>query len=228
MAKKMGKRALSVLLCLVLIATTFFIFDPSILIKDADAYVNVEGNKAVSSLSGQIAYAPEAIYLKPGSSAFRYFLNYNYSSGRVAEIKSTSSTLKFENKDATEVQLAVNKVYYKNGTADVAVTPSNLKLNNTTVSAVANCTATSTAYGATPTVIASGTTGISYTLTSGSLSNYVAGRTYFIQWVVRYKIDGNYHFMFMYTGIYAPSLGQAGLSYASTYSGKFSNPESHA
>lgn len=228
MVKKMGKRALSVLLCLVLIATTFFIFDPSILIKDADAYVNVEGNKAVSSLSGQIAYAPEAIYLKPGSSAFRYFLNYNYSSGRVAEIKSTSSTLKFENKDATEVQLAVNKVYYKNGTADVAVTSSNLKLNNTTVSAVANCTATSTAYGATPTVIASGTTGISYTLTSGSLSNYVAGRTYFIQWVVRYKIDGNYHFMFMYTGIYAPSLGQAGLSYASTYSGKFSNPESHA
>lgn len=228
MAKKMGKRALSVLLCLVLIATTFFIFDPSILIKDADAYVNVEGNKAVSSLSGQIAYAPEAIYLKPGSSAFRYFLNYSYSSGRVAEIKSTSSTLKFENKDATEVQLAVNKVYYKNGTADVAVTSSNLKLNNTTVSAVANCTAASTAYGATPTVIASGTTGISYTLTSGSLSNYVAGRTYFIQWVVRYKIDGNYHFMFMYTGIYAPSLGQAGLSYASTYSGKFSNPESHA
>lgn len=228
MAKKMGKRALSVLLCLVLIATTFFIFDPSILIKDADAYVNVEGNKAVSSLSGQTAYAPEAIYLKPGSSAFRYFLNYSYSSGRVAEIKSTSSTLKFENKDATEVQLAVNKVYYKNGTADVAVTSSNLKLNNTTVSAVANCTATSTAYGATPTVIASGTTGISYTLTSGSLSNYVAGRTYFIQWVVRYKIDGNYHFMFMYTGIYAPSLGQAGLSYASTYSGKFSNPESRA
>ena len=228
MAKKMGKRALSVLLCLVLIATTFFIFDPSILIKDADAYVNVEGNKAVSSLSGQIAYAPEAIYLKPGSSAFQYFLNYSYSSGRVAEIKSTSSTLKFENKDATEVQLAVNKVYYKNGTADVAVTSSNLKLNNTTVSAVANCTAASTAYGATPTVIASGTTGISYKLTSGSLSNYVAGRTYFIQWVVRYKIDGNYHFMFMYTGIYAPSLGQAGLSYASTYSGKFSNPESHA
>ena len=228
MAKKMGKRALSVLLCLVLIATTFFIFDPSILIKDADAYVNVEGNKAVSSLSGQIAYAPEAIYLKPGSNAFQYFLNYSYSSGRVAEAKSTSSTLKFENKDATEVQLAVNKVYYKNGTADVAVTPSNLKLNNTTVSAVANCTATSTAYGATPTVIASGTTGISYKLTSGSLSNYVAGRTYFIQWVVRYKIGGNYHFMFMYTGIYAPSLGQAGLSYASTYSGNFSNPESRA
>lgn len=228
MAKKMGKRALSVLLCLVLIATTFFIFDPSILIKDADAYVNVEGNKAVSSLSGQIAYAPEAIYLKPGSNAFQYFLNYSYSSGRVAEIKSTSSTLKFENKDATEVQLAVNKVYYKNGTADVAVTSSNLKLNNTTVSAVANCTATSTAYGATPTVIASGTTGISYTLTSGSLSNYVAGRTYFIQWVVRYKIDGNYHFMFMYTGIYAPSLGQAGLSYATTYSASRSNPESRA
>lgn len=228
MAKKMGKRALSVLLCLVLIATTFFIFDPSILIKDADAYVNVEGNKAVSSLSGQIAYAPEAIYLKPGSNAFQYFLNYSYSSGRVAEIKSTSSTLKFENKDATEVQLAVNKVYYKNGTADVAVTPSNLKLNNTTVSAVANCTATSTAYGATPTVIASGTTGINYKLTSGSLSNYVAGRTYFIQWVVRYKINGNYHFMFMYTGIYAPSLGQAGLSYATTYSASRSNPESRA
>lgn len=225
MAKKMGKRALSILLCLVLVATTFFIFDPSILIKDADAYVNIDGNKTVSSLSGQIAYAPETIYLKPGSSAFQYFMNYNYSSGRVSEAKSTAATITFENKDATEVQLAVNKVYYKNGTSDVAVTSSNLKINSTTVAAVANCTATSTAYVNTPTVIASGTTNIKYTINSGSLAGYTEGRTYFIQWVVRYKIDGNYHFMFMYTGIYAPILNMTAISTYNRNTGTGNTPE---
>ena len=58
MAKKMGKRALSVLLCLVLIATTFFIFDPSILIKDADAYANVESVNSSATLAAQSIYAP--------------------------------------------------------------------------------------------------------------------------------------------------------------------------
>lgn len=228
MAKKMGKRALSVLLCLVLIATTFFIFDPSILIKDADAYANVESVNSSATLAAQSIYAPESIYLKPGSSAFQYFCNYNETTGRVTEVKGTSSRISFSNQDATSVQLAVNKVYYKNGTADVAVTSSNLKINSTAISTAANCGATSTAFASGATVLASGTNSINYNISAGSLSGYTQGGVYYIQWVIRYVVGGSARLAFMYTAIYAPVLGQAGLSYATTYSGNLSNPESHA
>ena len=77
MIKKTAKRALSVVLSMVLIATTFFIFDPSVFKIDTGAYVNIESNASAASISSQEAYAPETIYLSPGSSSFKYYLNYN-------------------------------------------------------------------------------------------------------------------------------------------------------
>ena len=113
MIKRIAKRALSIILTLVLIATTFFIFDPSVLKIDSEAYANIKENNSSSPLSAQEAYAPETIYLKPGSSAFNYFCNYSSKTGAVGEAKSTSSYIYFQNNDATEVTLAVNRVYYK-------------------------------------------------------------------------------------------------------------------
>lgn len=225
MAKRMGKRALSIILCLVLIATTFFIFDPSILIKDADAYANVESVNSSAKLALQTAYAPETIYLKPGSTAFQYFCNYNVANGRVSEAKSTSGSITFTNQDATQVQLAVNKVYYKNGTTDVALTPSNLKINSTTISTVANCGATSTAFASGTTVLASGTNSISYRVTAGSLSGYSQGGVYYIQWVIRYVIDGSPRLAFMYTAIYAPVLNMTAVASYNRNTGTGDTPE---
>ena len=64
MIKKLFKRGLSLLLALVLVATTFFIFDPDLLKIDADAYVDVETAEAGAYLSEQTFYATETIYLK--------------------------------------------------------------------------------------------------------------------------------------------------------------------
>ena len=80
MLKKFGRKALSLLLVFVLLATTFFVFDPSILLPKSKAVVDVK--KLVSTVEPTVKfYVPEAIYLNPvmGSGAkpynFQYFID---------------------------------------------------------------------------------------------------------------------------------------------------------
>ena len=80
MLKKIGKKAVSLLLTFVLIATTFFIFDPSVLMLKSKAVVDVK--KLVNTVEPTVKfYVPEAIYLNPvvGTGAkpysFQYFID---------------------------------------------------------------------------------------------------------------------------------------------------------
>ena len=80
MLKKFGRKALSFLLVFVLMATTFFIFDPSILLPKSKAVVDVK--KLVNTVEPTVKfYVPEAIYLNPvvgtGSKpySFQYFID---------------------------------------------------------------------------------------------------------------------------------------------------------
>jgi|GEM_PF-5560533 len=80
MLKKFGKKAVSLLLTFVLIATTFFIFDPSVLMLKSKAVVDVK--KLVNTVEPTVKfYVPEAIYLNPvvgtGSKPynFQYFID---------------------------------------------------------------------------------------------------------------------------------------------------------
>lgn len=80
MLKKIGKKAVSLLLAFVLIATTFFIFDPSVLMLRSKAVVDVK--KLVNTVEPTVKfYVPEAIYLNPvvgtGSKPynFQYFID---------------------------------------------------------------------------------------------------------------------------------------------------------
>ncbi|MGN1479100.1 MAG: hypothetical protein ACI4XH_04980, partial [Acutalibacteraceae bacterium] len=226
MIKRIVKRALSIFLSIVLIATTFFIFDPGVFKIDSQAYVNIEGNASTSTLSSQEAFAPETIYLKPGSTTFNYFCNYNSKTGAPTEPKSTSGSVYFKNADATSVKLAVNRVYYKNGSTDTNVAGSSLKINSTTVAGYANCSSTATDFvNSSATVIYSGTNTVNYQITTGSLSGCTQNTTYFIEWVVRYVIDGKVHLMFMYTGVYCPSINMTAVSTYSRYTGTGSTPE---
>ena len=64
MLKKIGKKTVSLLLTFVLIATTFFIFDPSVLMLKSKAVVDVK--KLVNTVEPTVKfYVPEAIYLNP-------------------------------------------------------------------------------------------------------------------------------------------------------------------
>ena len=73
MAKRTGKRAVSFILTFVMLVTTFFIFDPDILIPESKAVVDVQ--KLVNTVEPTVKfYVPEAIYLNPvvGSGTEKY------------------------------------------------------------------------------------------------------------------------------------------------------------
>ncbi len=222
MIKKLFKRGLSLLLALVLVATTFFIFDPDLLKIDADAYVDVESAEAGTFLADQTFYATETIYLKPGSSAFEDYENYNYSSGAVDSPVDKSGRIYFKNDDANAVYLLVNNFYKKDGTQMPA---GSLTVNDVTVNDYAGLADGTDVYKNKGTfvkqVIGSGT--LDYTINAGSLAGYEEGGVYIIEWLIGYVIDdgdnsatdtdSDLHYAFAYTGIYAPVLGQAGITY---------------
>ena len=225
---KFGRSTLSVILCLTMLLTTFCFFDIGSVISNAMVTVT-ENNKMKGSLSSQFMYAPEIAYLKPGSSAVQYFSNYDPATGKAISTNDATSRLEFDYKGATEIAIGVNRVYYKNGENDVDFSGT-LKINNVTVTQnkVAYNATTSTSFSS----IASSASGaISVTLNASqcSLTGAATGTTYYIQWVFRYKVDGAYHFAFMYTGVYVPLLDQAGTSTSQRYIASGSNPtENHS
>ena len=129
---KFGRSTLSVILCLIMLLTTFCFFDIGSVISNAQVKVT-ENNKMKGSLSSQFMYAPEIAYLKPGSSTFKYFSNYDPVSGNAISTNDATSRLEFDYKGATEVAVAVNNVYYKgaNGDTDFSGT---LKINGLEIS----------------------------------------------------------------------------------------------
>ncbi len=216
MIKKLFKRGLSLLLALVLVATTFFIFDPDLLRIESDAYANVETVEQATPLSAQSVYATETIYLKAGSTAFQYYENFSYNSGSVNSPVDTSGSVYFKNDDASSVKLYVNNAYKKGGSQ---ISAGKLTINSTVINqyaGMANGSATRSA--GTEVASAQGGT-LSYAITGGSLADYVENGVYIIEWVLEYVIADKTHYAFAYTGIYAPYLGQAGITYDFQHSG---------
>lgn len=218
MIKKYLKRGLSLLLALVLVATTFFIFDPDLLRVESDAYVDVAPAEAGAFLSSQSFYATETIYLQTGTNAFQYYENFSYSTGSVSSPVDTSGSVYFKNDDVTEVALYVNNVYKRDTKAQVGV--GNLVINSTTVSEYAGmANGAATRSKGTQITKVTGTT-LNYPITSGSLSGWVEGGVYIIEWVVAYKTKHTgdaEHYSFAYTGIYAAPDDQAGITLAARH-----------
>lgn len=210
MIKKLFKRGLSLLLALVLVATTFFIFDPSLLKLDADAYVDTAPANVGKFLAAQNVSATETIYLKPGSSDFQYYENYNYQTGEVGNAVETSGSIYFSNSDASAVYLVVNNVYEKGSSTTFS---GQLTINGKAINTYANLANGSDTY--TQGDIFAQTTGgtLDYKINSGSLAGYTEGKVYIIEWLIGYEIEGALHLTFAYTGVYAPVLGQAGVTY---------------
>ncbi|MBP3327654.1 MAG: hypothetical protein J6L91_01960, partial [Clostridia bacterium] len=219
MIKKLFKRGLSLLLALVLVATTFFIFDPDLLKIDADAYVDVETAEAGAYLSEQTFYATETIYLKSGANDFQHYENFDYHTGSVTSPVDAIGKVYFKNDDVTEVSLYVNNAYKRDANR-TQVPVGKLKINSVTVSEyaeMANGTASRTK-GTQIATVSSGT--LDYPISSGSLSDWTEGGVYIIEWVVAYKTKhtgDTMHYAFAYTGIYATPNDQAGVTLAARH-----------
>lgn len=219
MIKKLFKRGLSLLLALVLVATTFFIFDPDLLKIDADAYVDVETAEAGAYLSEQTFYATETIYLKSGANDFQHYENFDYYTGSVTSPVDAIGKVYFRNNDVTEVSLYVNNAYKRDANR-TQVPVGKLKINSVTVSEyaeMANGTASRTK-GTQIATVKSGT--LDYPISAGSLSGWTEGGVYIIEWVVAYKTKhtgDTMHYAFAYTGIYATPNDQAGVTLAARH-----------
>ena len=236
MIKRTLKRTLSIVLTLVLLATTFFIFDPSVLKMDADAWVDVQGNTIGSSLAVQTANAPETVYLKPGGNQFYKFSLINANAGTADASLSDTGTVTFTNSKATTTKLYVNNLWKRKdsssteratNTYETVAPGTSLKLasTNTTATPSANITPAnvsgSVANNRTTSAVASGAT-VLLSNGSGTINypidktqcylNCSEGDVYVIEWVVEYVIGGVYHYAFMYTGIYKERLQLVGVS----------------
>lgn len=97
--QKILKGAVSVVLCLVLLATTFFIFDPSILLPETNAVVDIDEVSSAAEPTVKF-YVPEAIYLNPvinsdGTYSFQYFIDCDASGNLHRSASQTTGLLYF-------------------------------------------------------------------------------------------------------------------------------------
>ncbi|MCQ2483993.1 MAG: InlB B-repeat-containing protein [Clostridia bacterium] len=232
--KKILKRTLSMVLCLAMLITTFFIFDPSILKIDSKAWVDVDANTMGSSIAAQRANAPETIYLKPGADNFEYFSVIDVESGKAGNSKAESGAVTFSNPDATDVKLYVNNLWHRTSKSSYSyeeVATSKLKLVGNGISNGQNIAAAKAASTATAvssgTVLASGTNSINVTIDANStLTGAIEGDVYIIEWVVAYVVNGSTRLEFMYTGIYKPRLQLTGVSGYALHDGTLNNTKS--
>lgn len=226
MIKRVMKRSFSIFLTLVLLATTFFIFDPSVLKMDASASLAVDASTMGSSLPAQIANAPETIYLKPGTNNFQYYSLINVDTGDAGNSTSTTGSITFSNGKATATQLFVNNFWKKTSDnpdtyTDASSSISNFKPNSATLTTVSGLTGSSGG-GTTSAIVngskitdtgASGNNNINFVFDSNR-STFVCdeGDVYVVEWGIEYKLDGVFHYTFLYTGFYKPRLTITGAT----------------
>ncbi|MBR7063410.1 MAG: hypothetical protein IKI42_10305, partial [Clostridia bacterium] len=203
MLRKIMKRLLSTVLVLILVFTTFFIFDPAVLFPKAEA-----------GLSQSEAYAdlyfvvPEAIYLAPHidssasatSSNFQWYLN-NTLSGTSVTPDSTC--------EASE-----GKIYYKfDGASTATLTYKWQSLPGTDISASTTMKigGTSVASSSGSKSLSSSTTAVKITEGTGpSMDASVNGR--YICWILSFtdSRDGASKQAYAYTYVYKPYIGAVG------------------
>ena len=95
---KLGRSTVSVLLCLVMLLTTFCFFDIGSMISEAlvskSSHALTEAGTSSDTFAQYNISAPELVYIKAGGKDSEYFLNAT-SSGTVSEPTSATGMLRF-------------------------------------------------------------------------------------------------------------------------------------
>ena len=196
MLKNILKRTLSTMLVLLLVATTFFIFDPSVVFTTAEATVAATNNNPTDNVTFVV---PEVIYLLPvynaykasTSSTFKYYAN-DSSSWGVTTGESTTGNMYFYYKNTSSVSI---KFSWQSAPGTALSSSSTITFGNTTAKAPG------TAYTATP----SSSQAISITAgTSPSLAAATTGC--YIEWTATFtdSVDGLEKTAYAYTYVYKP------------------------
>ena len=235
-AKKACKKALSVILALTLILTTFVCFDIGALFGsavDASSAVTVSDN----NVSNVYFYAPEQIYLEPKIDGYTTQSKYKYQwfvdssvdgSTNLQTLRSgenSAGNFYFYYENASQVTISYK--YLKYDMTDMTAYPNTSASTTTADYANANCNIKLDAYG-TP-LRASNTSGtasyiyytvagnkIDTTITRESESPYLLAATkgYYIEWKAAFvdKLDGQTKVAYAYTYVYKPYIQPVGVA----------------
>ena len=235
-AKKACKKALSIVLALTLMLTTFVCFDIGALFGsavDTSSAVTVSDN----NVSNVYFYAPEQIYLEPsltgytaqGKYKYQWFVDSNVDEStklqtlRTGENSAGNFYFYYENAS----QISISYKYLNNDMTDMTAYQNTSATTTTADYANANCNIKLDAY-ATP-LRASNTSGtssyiyytvagnkISTTITRESESPYLLAATngYYIEWKATFvdKLDGQTKVAYAYTYVYKPYIQPVGVA----------------
>ena len=214
---KLGRSTVSVLLCLVMLLTTFCFFDIGSVISEAlvsksDHALTEAGNDSSTFAKYNISM-PELVYIKAGGKDSEYFLNAT-SSGTVSE--PTSETGVFSFSCATARSLTIS------------ITVLDANLNASSANRVTNVAFTDDSYMSSDKSLSASSSTVTKTIKSISMANFEENKQYIIRWNIVYTTASGSYTTYAYTGIKFPLLAQAGMTtrqyYYGTYGGINGNP----
>ena len=214
---KLGRSTVSVLLCLVMLLTTFCFFDIGSVISEAliskSSHALTEAGTSSNTFAQYNISAPELVYIKPGGKDSEYFLNAT-SSGTVSEITSDTSALSFSCATARSVT--------------VSITVLDANLNASGANRVTNVAFSDGTYMSSDKALSASSSSVTKTIKSISMANAEIGKEYVIRWNIVYTTASGSYTTYAYTGIKFPLLAQAGMTtrqyYYGTYGGVNGNP----
>ena len=214
---KLGRSTVSVLLCLVMLLTTFCFFDIGSVISEAlvsksDHALTEAGNDS-STFAKYNILMPELVYIKAGGKDSEYFLNAT-SSGTVSEPTSETGVFSFSCATARSVT--------------ISITVLDANLNASSANRVTNVAFTDGSYMSSDKSLSASSSTVTKTIKSISMANFEENKQYIIRWNIVYTTASGSYTTYAYTGIKFPLLAQAGMTtrqyYYGTYGGINGNP----
>gem|GEM_PF-1218189 len=218
---KLGRSTVSVLLCLVMLLTTFCFFDIGSVISEAliskSSHALTEAGNDSNTFAQDNISPPELVYIKPGGRDSDIFLNAT-STGTVSEITSDTSTLSFSCATARSVVITMTLL--------------DTNLDATTANIVSEVVFTDDTYFQTNEALSSSSSSINKTIKRITMFKSEPGKEYVVRWNIVYTTASGTYTTYAYTGIKFPLLSQAGMTtrqyYFGTSGGLVNNPAESA
>ncbi|MCI6928379.1 MAG: InlB B-repeat-containing protein, partial [Ruminococcus sp.] len=214
---KLGRSTVSVLLCLVMLLTTFCFFDIGSVISEAlvskSDHALTEAGSDSSTFAKYNILMPELVYIKAGGRDSEYFLNAT-SSGTVSEPTSETGVFSFSCATARSVT--------------ISITVLDASLNASSANRLTNVAFSDGSYMSSDKSLSASSSTVTKTIKSLSMANAEVGKEYVIRWNIVYTTASGSYTAYAYTGIKFPLLAQAGMTtrqyYYGTYGGVNGNP----
>ncbi|MBQ7548973.1 MAG: hypothetical protein IJT03_04635, partial [Clostridia bacterium] len=218
------RRMLSIVLCTAMLVTTFCFFDIGSVISEALVTNSSNPVNEAGSAAGFATYSinvPEIIYMTPGGTTSKYFLN-NNGDGTVVSGYQTEGNFSFSCATAKTVKVSAKLLTSTLGTTSYYITGVALANGG-------SMTGTSTSGTGQYSVSASS---FSTSISSITMNTAAPNTQLILQWTIQYTISvasgATTYTTYAYSGVKCPNLQQAGMATYGRYGGTFTSTTAQA